>query len=145
MPFEGGPYLKAAVFVNVVIQGNDNVMSLIRIVDRLVTSAQGPEPPQKMPPATFSMNAVIMLVAGKARGRHQLKISREAPDGTRKDIWAGGILLEGEHKAHTINLSMNETFELEGTYWFDVTLEETLLTRMPFQVVYQPMSTSVIR
>jgi hypothetical protein len=141
MPFDGGPYLKAAVFVNVAIQGNDNVLSLIRVIDRLVTQAQGASPPKEMPVVTSRMNAVIMLVSGKARGRHEVRLVREAPNGVRKDVWTGGILLEGENKGHNINLEMNETFDLEGTYWYDVLVENELMTRMPFQVLYQPMTT----
>jgi len=145
MPFEGGPFLKAAVFVNLVIQGNDNVMSLIRVIDRLTQRAQGPEAPQEMPATNFPMHAVIMLVAGKARGRHQVKIVREAPNGVRKDVWTGGIQLEGENKGHNITLGLNESFDLEGTYWYDVFIEDGLVTRMPFQVIYQPMSTGANR
>ncbi len=142
MPFDGGPYIKAAVFVSQVIEGKDNVLSLIRVIDRLTTSASGPEPPNDMPEATFTMNAVIMLVAGKARGRHQVRFVREDPNGERRDIWSGGVPLEGENKGHNINLALSESFALEGTYWYDVFIEDVLMTRMPFQVIYRPMSVS---
>ena len=139
MPFDGGPYLKAAVFVNMVIHGNDNVLSLIRVIDRLTSTAQGPEPPSEMPPAQFNMTAVIMLTAGRARGSHELRIVREAPDGSREDVWTGGILLEGENKAHNVTLQLAETFDLEGVYWYDVYIDGDFMTRMPFQIIYQPM------
>ena len=145
MPFEGGPYIKAAVFVGQVIEGKDNVLSLIRVIDRLVSAASGLEPPQEMPTVTFSMSAVIMIVAGKARGRHQVKLVREAPNTERKDIWIGGILLEGENKGHNLNLALNESFSLEGIYWYDVFIDDQLMTRMPFQVVYQPSTAGVAR
>ena len=141
MPFDGGPYIKAAMFVNQVIEGKDNVLTLVRVIDRLTTTASGPSAPSEMPPASFPMHAVIMLVAGKARGRHQVKIIREAPNSERREIWTGGINLEGENKGHNLNLGLNETFALEGVYWYDVFIDDVLMTRMPFQVIYQPIST----
>ena len=141
MPFEGGPYVKAALFVNQVIEGKDDVLSLIRVIDRIVTTAQGSAPPNEMPPVTgFTMHAVLMFVSGKARGRHQVRLVREAPSGDRSDRWSGALLLEGEHKGQNLNLRPTETFELEGNYWYDVYVDEELMTRMPFQIVYQPMS-----
>jgi hypothetical protein len=140
MAFEGGPYVKAAVFVNQVIEGKDNVLSLIRVIDRLVTTASGPAPPQNMPVASLAMHAVIMFVPGRARGRHQIRLVREAPNADRIEVWSGGILFEGENKGHNVNLALNETFSLEGVYWYDVFVDDGLVTRMPFQVVYQPMS-----
>ncbi len=139
MPFDGGPYVKAAVLVNQVIEGKDGVLTLVRVIDRLTTQASGPQPPVDMPVATFSMNAVLMFVSGKARGRHQVRIVREAPNADRKEIWSGGILMEGEQKGHNLNLGLKESFELEGTYWYDVYVDDELMTRMPFQVIYQPM------
>lgn len=140
MPFDGGPYVKSAVFVNQVIEGKDNVLTLVRVIDRLTTSASGQSVPEEMPEATFSMRAVLMFTAGKARGRHQVRIVREAPNAERRDIWSGGIHFEGEHQAHNLNLGLHETFSLEGVYWYDVYIDDELMTRMPFQVIYQPIS-----
>jgi len=140
MPFEGGPYLKAAVFCDRVIEGKDNVLSLIRVVDRLMTTAAGANPPKDMPTASFQMSVVIMLISGKARGRHDVRIEREAPNGERKKIWEGSVQLEGENKGHNLNLGLSETFEYEGVYWYDIFVEDELLTRSPFQVGYVRVS-----
>ena len=140
MPFEGGPYVKAAAFCDRVIEGKDGVLSLIRVIDRLTTTAAGADTPKDMPPANFPVSAVVMLISGRARGRHELRVDREAPDGTRKPVWSGSLLLEGDYKGNNVVLNLSETFELEGTYWYDIFVEEELLTRMPFQVTYVRLS-----
>ena len=37
--------------------------------------------------------------------------------------------------------TLNLVAEQEGLYWFDVLLDDTLLTRIPFRVIYQRMTT----
>ena len=140
MPSEGGPFVKAAVFVDRVIEGKDDVLTLVRVIDRLTATSSGAEPAARMPTAEFQMHAVIMLVSGRARGRYQVRLVREAPDADRADVWSGGIFLEGNNKGHNLNLALSESFSREGTYWYDVFVNEELLTRMPFQVVYQPIT-----
>ena len=51
MSFEGGPYLITAAFCEQVIEDKSGVLSLIRIVDRMYITAQGPNAPDEMPPA----------------------------------------------------------------------------------------------
>jgi hypothetical protein len=140
MAFEGGPYVKAAVFCDRVIEGKDNVLSFIRVIDRLVTVASGPGAPNEMPPSSFQMTAVIMFTSGMARGRHDVRLEREAPNGTRNSIYSASVHLEGENKGHNLILNLAERFDFEGIYWYDVFVENQLMTRMPFQVIYSRQS-----
>lgn len=140
MAFEGGPYIKVAAFCDRAIEGKDGAISLIRVIDRLITTAAGSETPKNMQPVAFQMAAVVMFVSGQALGRHEVKIEKVGPDGFRKPVWSGSILMEGDYKGQNIVLNLNELFELEGTYWYDVFLEEHLMTRMPFQVTYMRLS-----
>lgn len=134
--FEGGPYVKCAAFCERVIEGKDSVLSLIRVIDRLISTATGPAPPQDMPTVTLAFTAVLSFVAGRARGRHEVRVEREAPNGERRPVWSGSILVNGEESAHNLLLNLNETFDLEGIYWYDIFLEAQLITRMPMQVSY---------
>lgn len=140
MPFEGGPYVKAALFCERVIEGKDNVLSLVRVIDRLTTTAAGADPPKEMPQTNFGSTLVLAFVAGRARGRKEVRIERESPDGQRKQVWQGSVLMEGEYKANNVLLNLNETFELEGVYWYDISIDDELVTRMPFQVSYVRLS-----
>lgn len=141
-PPQRGPYLKAALFCDQVIEGKDGVLSLIRVVDRLTRTIAGPEAPPEMPPVTHRMVAVLMLTSGHARGRHDIRLEVEPPDPTkRRDVWSGTIHFEGEDKGHNLVVSVDAQFEVEGLYWFNVYLEDQLFTRMPFRVLYTRFST----
>ncbi len=137
MPFDTGPYLKAAVFCEKVLREADNVMSIIRIVDRVTITAQGPAAPDEMPKTPYPITAVITLVSGASRGRHELKIEREDPSGliTQPPI-VTSIHMEGEDRSQNIVLNMQLVLEAEGLNWFRVLVDGVLLTKMPFRVMY---------
>jgi hypothetical protein len=48
--------------------------------------------------------------------------------------------MDGENKANHVVLNLNETYELEGVYWYDVFIDDILITRMPFQITYMRLS-----
>jgi len=45
-----GPYLQAALLCERVMQEKDGVLSVIRIIDRVIHTAMGPETPDTMGP-----------------------------------------------------------------------------------------------
>jgi hypothetical protein len=46
-------------------------------------------------------------------------------------------LFEGEDRGVNVVLDLNMTVEEEGLYWYDVDIDGTAITRIPFRVVYQ--------
>ena len=69
MTFEGGPYVQAACFCDMVVEDKTAVLSLIRIVDTLTHQAIGPDAPKEMPHVQHRMKLVVMLKSGKAQRR----------------------------------------------------------------------------
>ena len=132
-----GPHLKAAIFCSDVIEGKDGVLSLIRVIDRLTIAAAGPQPPATMPPIQRMLKLVLMFASGRAKGTHEVSVKVERPDSTVKDVWTGTVFLESEDRGANIVIDMKVEFQLEGLYWFDLHFEGTLMTRMPFRVIYQ--------
>jgi len=143
MVFETGPYLKTAIFCERVLREQDGVLSLIRIVDRLNVVSQGPGAPDAMPETPFQTNLVIMLVSGAAKGRHELKITVEEPSGLSKDLLSTSVYMEGGDKGQNIIMNIRTTFKEEGLYWYYVYLNDALLTKMPFSVIYSRVSASM--
>jgi hypothetical protein len=141
MPFETGPYLKSAVFCEKVLREADNVISLIRIVDRVTLTATGPSAPDTMPKTPYNITAVIALTSGQSRGRHEIKIEPEEPSGLRKPPFLATVQMEGEDRSANVIVNMHFTFEMEGLYWFHVYFDNDLLTKMPFRVMYARIST----
>jgi hypothetical protein len=132
-----GPFLKAALFCDDVIEGKDGVLSLIRVIDRLTVAAGGSNAPAELPPTTRRLKLVIMLVSGRARGSQQLELSVETPEGTSTPMWSNTVFLEGEDRGSNLVAEIEYQFEAEGLYWFDVILDGQRLSRLPFRVIYQ--------
>jgi hypothetical protein len=143
MAFEDGPYIQVAAFCERALEEKDGVLSLIRVVDRVTHTIAGPGASAEMQPFPYQMTLVLSLKTGHARGGYNLRIVREVPSGIREEAQAPSfrIHFEGEgDRGHNLIVRMALTFEQEGLYWFDVFLEDQLLTRMPFRVVYARIS-----
>jgi hypothetical protein len=77
-----------------------------------------------------------MLKSGAARGRFNLKIVPELPNGTTQPAVPVTVHFDGEEKGQNIVADMNFIFTLEGLYWFNVFLDEVKLTSIPLRVKY---------
>ena len=133
-----GPYVQAALFCEMLLESKDNVASIIRVIDRVTHTVVDPGAPDELPPFSYSANAVIMLKGGGARGTCNLDIVREAPDATIETVASGTVTFSGApQQGVTVQLRVDNVYTQTGIYWFDVILDGKLLTKMPFEVVYQ--------
>ena len=133
---ETGPYLKAAAICSDVIAGKDGVLSLVRIIDRAIFSAAGPDAPEEMPAVPQHLKLVLMLVSGRARGTQPARVTLENPGGTNEHLWGGTLFFEGEDRGANCIIDMQVAFPVEGLYWFHVWLAENLLTKLPYRLIY---------
>lgn len=143
MTYGEGPFVQVACFCENIIEDKTGALSLIRIIDTITNSAVGGSPPENMPPLQYSFKIVVALKSGMARGRHNLRIVSEWPDGSTKDPLDVSVHLDGEEKGANVILNMTYTFKLEGLYWFNIFLGETKLTSIPLRIRYNRMVTSM--
>lgn len=137
MPLEGGPYVQVACFCETVLQEQTNVWSLIRIVDTITHGERGQDPPEEMPSFQYSLTMVVMLKSGTARGRHEISIIPERPNGSALNPISHSVHFEGEEKGHNFIINMNMQYDQEGLYLFYVKMGEETLTVLPLRVKYQ--------
>jgi len=143
----GGPYLTTAVFCDEAVVGQDGAVSLIRIIDTVNHAAEGPDPPDEMPPFIFRTKLVVSLKAGKAKGRYTVLIRPQASDGRYLPAQEQVVHLDGGgHTGVNIITQVQLGIEYEGLYWFDILFaaapgDERLLTRVPLLVQYSPRKT----
>jgi hypothetical protein len=137
----GGPFLMAAVFCERVLQEKDGVLSPIRIVDQFTHTVAGPDAPDKMPPFTIKVSILIAFKSGDFKGKQDVKITPVAPSGQVLPGISVPILLEGADKGANVNITYVFDAQEEGLYWFNVTLNGKLITRMPLRTIYQKMLT----
>ena len=138
-----GPFLAAALICERVLQEKDNVLSIVRVIDQLTHTLVGPAMPDELPKISYNLTFYLAFKSGRARGRQGVALVMEDPSGMRKRVFTQSIQLEGENRGANLIVQSNITFNLEGVYWFDVLLEDQLLTRMPFKVMYQLVSSGV--
>ncbi len=146
-PRDRGPHVALAIICERALEEKDGVLSIIRIVDRLVIDTRGPSVPTSMPQVNYSFTLVINIKPDLARGRDTITVRPETPSGLRRDAISFPALFEGGERAVQFVLELTFAFDEEGLYWFDILLgpEEArqVLTRVPFRVVYQPMTVGV--
>ena len=136
-----GPFLTAALICEKVLQEKDGVISIIRVIDRLTHTIQASELPSELPKVQFAFVIVVNLKSGRARGRSQVEVVREDPAGQRRSLFATSILFEGEDRGNNLVIQAGSEFDMEGVYWFDILLDSNLVTRIPFRMLYQLVST----
>lgn len=141
MQFEQGPYIQMAGLCEQVIEDKTGALSLIRIIDTITHTEARPDAPTEMPPVTYPMKMVIMLKSGPARGRYDLKIIPQLPSGETKSPLVRTIHMEGEERGVNNIINMLFTFTIEGLHWFNVYLDDALLTRIPLRIKYNRITT----
>jgi hypothetical protein len=141
-----GPHLVVAALCEKVLQEQDGVLSLIRLIDALTQTASGVETPAQMPPfIATDLTMVISVKADQARGRFGIRVRPEAPSGVQLPAIEQGVNLQpGAAKGINLVMPLQIAIDQEGTYWFDVFLTgpapqaARLLTRVPLNIIYQP-------
>jgi hypothetical protein len=132
-----GPYLAAAVLCERVLQEINGTLSAIRIVDRFMATVQGPTAPEAMPLVQVNLTALIIFKSGDAKGSYQVKLQAVSPSGFRTGEMSVPILLEGDERGAHVIFEIKFQTQEPGLYWFDVSLNEDLVTRIPLRVLYQ--------
>ena len=128
------PWLQVAVFCEKVLREADNVLSIIRIIDRF--NVRGTT--RQLPPTPLRFCMVLAFKSGFMRGKGMVRIQPSNPSGTRLPAMELPILFEGDdERGAVIAAEMTFVVEDEGVYWFDVSILEELITRMPLRVVFQ--------
>jgi hypothetical protein len=107
------------------------------VVDRVTVTVAASSSPENLPPTTLNLNAFLSFRSGTAKGRLTIKWILEEPSGIRRPEQLLPALFEGEDRATNFILSLPLIVDQEGVYWFDVFLEDQLLTRIPLRIFYQ--------
>ena len=136
-----GPYLAAAVICEKVLSEGDQVLSLIRLVDRFTIHAQGPGAPSAPPQVILGFSVVISLKAGRARGRHPVTLELDHPTGKRAKVFEQDVNFRGGDDSGTnLIAEMRLTLRDPGLHWIHVTVDGQEMTRIPFTLEYERSS-----
>lgn len=138
--YHDGPFLAAAFLCEKVLTEGDGVKSAIRIIDRTTRTVTLPNPPAEMEPFEHQLVLFLKFKSGRARGPYDLSVRLVKPSFESSEILLQTIQFEGEdHRGIDVAINMMMKLENSGHYWLDVSLNGIRMTRVPLQVVYQPI------
>jgi hypothetical protein len=128
------PFVQIATICGAPLQEANGSLSLIRILDRIPVMGTT-EDMRPQPLNNFAL--VVILKSGAMKGKYHLKIVPETPSGKRLDGPVMTVLFEGDERGVAAVMPVPLVADEEGLYWFDVFIEQELLTRIPLRVMYQ--------
>ena len=140
---DSGPYLIAAILCEKVLQEKDETVSIIRMIDRVTLTVPASISPETLPPLPLNLTLFLSFKSGSAKGRNTIKLRIESPSGIKLPEQLLPILFEGEDRGANLILALNLVVDQEGVYWFDIFLEEELITRIPLRMIYQRVGQSI--
>ena len=129
-----GPFLQVAVICQAALREVDGSISLIRVVERIMVQGHTPE---MQPFPIQNLTLVVLVKAGVANGKYKVTVAPYTPSGQPLPSLETAVLFEGGERGVGIITPMALAATEEGLYWFEVRVEEVVLTRIPLRVLYQ--------
>lgn len=133
-------FLHVATFCEKVLHEADGVNSVIRMIDRF--NIQGTT--EEMQPAALQFNIFISFKSGFLRGKHKVALRPKSPKGEDLPSMEIPVLFEGDDdRGPALQIPVTWVVQEEGLFWWDLYLNEELVTRMPLRVDYQRVQTPI--
>jgi hypothetical protein len=129
------PKLRIGTLCERVLEEKDGVLSLIRIIDRLIITAEGTEVPKELPPGQAAITAVMSWINGL--GNYEARIRIQMPDNTSIESQTIPFYLDSLDKVQNLIIQMLLPVKVQGVYWFEFMLGEDIKNRLPLRVIYQ--------
>jgi len=133
-----GPYVVMALLCDRVLQESDGVISIVRVVDRIILPQVDNSTRAMMPP--LSVTVVLSLKPGNLTGHHQIKLVPPPSLGMKTTEIVAAL----DFPAEDVSVNIFIPFALsparvgEGLHWIDVFIDEILMTRLSLRVTFDP-------
>jgi len=136
----------AALFCERIIQDKkDEAVTIVRIVDTFSAGIPDPGVVSAKQPVLVPLHALVLLKAGKSRGRHKMTVEVYRPSGERMQpskeggpVEAQFVWGDADNAAIQFFLNLQLLASEAGVYWFHVVLDDKrVLTQIPFEVQFQ--------
>jgi hypothetical protein len=135
-----GPYLAAAFFCDQVVKGSDEALTPVRITDQIHVAIAPNAPadfPSKENRIPVQMAALLSFKTGDFPGEHTVRILMESPSGDRSEAHLQKVQFsEPPHGGANLILQNTVRVYRGGLFWFNVYLDDRLMTRMPLHITY---------
>lgn len=140
-PTSRGPFLTAAAFFEVVIREDTGVLSLVRMIDRITISAHH-DSINSLPPSSIRTNLVVSFRGQNLERSGTISIHPEKPSGDRMDRMEIPFVLDAQSGLN-LNIALDLLVDEAGYYWFDILMDDEVVTQTPLQIVFQSAAESM--
>jgi len=132
------PYLSVAMFCENVLEEKDNVLSAIRIVDRLYVDPDALAEVDAKSPPHVQIVLLLKFISVGYSGTPTLHVKSVAPNGKESELF-GATPLPFSLEKTGIQVRVNVAIAIKhgGWYWVDVYLDGEVARRVPLQIVLQ--------
>lgn len=142
--FELGPYVNAAFIAENIIQDKEGVISAIRIIDRLVRTSHTAEPSPAMEPFEHEFYLLVILKSGENPGTYRVTVQPKKPSDETLPPFNSTVHLEAPADRGTnIVARMRLLFDVPGLWWFDVRINDKLVSRLYLRLIYLPQQADI--
>jgi hypothetical protein len=135
-----GPFLTMAAFFEVVIREENNVLTLVRMIDRITIETESSWSPG-LPPVPISARLVVAFRGENLAGSGVVSVQPRKPSGETLERMDIPFVYEGQTGLN-LNIEMRLPIDEEGYYWFDIFLNDRHITMTPLQIVFQSTTDS---
>ena len=135
-----GAHLHVATFCEKILREADGVISLIRMIDRFNVAGETEE----MQPVVLQFTVFISFKSGILRGKQKIALRPISPTGKELPAMEIPVLFEGDDdRGPGLGIPVAWAVDEEGLFWWDLYLNNELVTRMPLRVTYQRTRTTI--
>lgn len=128
------PWVQVAVICHTaLVEQTTGQLSVIRITDRVAVGGITPQ----MQPQPLQLTMALVVKSGDMQGQYNIRLRVNSPTGQVTMGQEIMMLFEGGDRGVQSIIPIGMIVTETGTYWFDVVLEEEILTRVPLTVLYQ--------
>lgn len=135
-----GPHVQLATFCDMVVEDKSGALCVIRMIDRI--TVRGPTPEYQ--PAQISPTLAISLKADFMRQKARVRVQPVAPNNSEMGAFEMPVLFEGDERGVQIVLALQLNLPEEGLYWFNVFVDDQMVTRVPLRLIYQQVASVAI-
>ena len=127
------PWVQLAALCQSALIENTGQVSIVRIIDRWMVVG----PDREMQPTTIQLNMAVILKSDQMKGQYRLRIDLRSPTGSVTKGPELPALFEGDDRGVQAILPTGVMVTEAGLYWFEVMVEDELITRVPLRIMYQ--------
>ena len=129
------PSLRIGALCERVLEEKDGTLSIIRLIDRVIITAEGKDVPKELPPGQVPLTAIMSWFNGL--GNYEARIHVDFPDSSSFESPTLPFYLDSLDKVQNLIVRLVLPVKRPGVYWFNFVLGDEIKSRVPLRVIYQ--------